>query len=248
MNDLTEIITIVEIKRRAEQGRTRPFLCRGEDDKWYWVKGNGAGKAALCREWIAGRIAQAFGLPIPRFVQADVPRELVEFSAVEGVQDLGAGVAFGSENVDGTHDLAYSEIGDVPEDVRRKTLVFDWWVQNEDRTLGTYGGNVNLLRVATSQSVFVIDHNLAFDSTFDTARWRTSHVFRTELDAWPDGFSIALEPVLRDIGSRLDEFWAELPDVWIETATLLPEFSLARLHDVLGRFQAADSLFGMVVK
>ena len=50
--------TIVEIKRRAEQGRTRPFLCRGDDDKWYWVKGNGAGKASLCREWLAGELTR----------------------------------------------------------------------------------------------------------------------------------------------------------------------------------------------
>ena len=245
---MTESITVIEIKRRAEQGRSRPFLCRGDDDKWYWVKGNGAGKAALCREWIAGRIAQAFGLPIPRFVQAEVPWELVEFSAVEGVRDLGAGVAFGSEHVEGADDLTYSEIGDVPEDVRRKTLVFDWWVQNEDRILGENGGNVNVLRVATSQSVFVIDHNLAFDATFDAARWRSDHVFRTELDTWPDGFGVALEPDMRDIGSRLDAFWAELPDEWIETATLLPEVSLARLHAVLGRFRTADSLFGRVTR
>ena len=62
---MTSEITIMEIKRRSEQGVTRPFLCRGDDGRWYWVKGNGAGKLALCREWIAGRIAQLMGLPIP---------------------------------------------------------------------------------------------------------------------------------------------------------------------------------------
>ena len=51
------------IRRGKEQGVTRPFRCRGENGKWYWVKGNYAGKVALCSEWIAGRLAQAFGLP-----------------------------------------------------------------------------------------------------------------------------------------------------------------------------------------
>lgn len=72
-------ITIVEIKRRAEQGVTRPFLCRGDDERWYWVKGNGAGRLALCREWIAGRIAQLMDLPIPPFEQVYVPHEIIDF-------------------------------------------------------------------------------------------------------------------------------------------------------------------------
>jgi len=74
---------------RSSVGHTGPYASyfgRREDDKWCWVKGNGAGKAALCREWIVGRIAQAFGLLVPRFVQAvegadeHRPEYLVEFA------------------------------------------------------------------------------------------------------------------------------------------------------------------------
>jgi len=53
---------------------------------------------------------------------------------------------------------------------------------------------------------------------------------------------------LHDIQRQLDQFWAELPEDWVETATLAPGFSLERLHAVLARFDGANSLFGMVTK
>ncbi len=152
------------------------------------------------------------------------------------------------EHVEGTNDLAFSQVGDVAEAVRRKTLVFDWLVQNEDRILGERGGNVNVLWVAGENSVFVIDHNLAFDTAFNVASWKAQHVFRNDLDAWDAGFALALEPLLKDTQLRLDEYWGELPDEWVDVASLLPEFSLARLHAVLARFAGANSLFGMVTK
>ena len=38
-------VNIVEIIRRSTQGITRPFLCRGDDNWLYYVKGHGAGRA-----------------------------------------------------------------------------------------------------------------------------------------------------------------------------------------------------------
>ena len=37
-------IQIVEVLGRSIQGITRPFICRGEDDRTYFVKGQGAGQ------------------------------------------------------------------------------------------------------------------------------------------------------------------------------------------------------------
>jgi hypothetical protein len=173
---MTSEITIMEIKRRSEQGVTRPFLCRGDDGHWYWVKGNGAGKLALCREWIAGRIAQLMGLPIPPFAQVNVPQDLIGYSAIEGCEELGAGLAFGSEHVEGACDLAFSQIESVPKEVRLRTLLFDWLVQNGDRTLGEAGGNVNLLWVERDLKAYIIDHNLAFDAGF-TLQTHIPHPF-----------------------------------------------------------------------
>ena len=63
-------VTIVEVKRRSRQGVTRPFYCRGDDDRWYWAKGNFAGKAALCYEWLAGRVAQEFKMRFDSAISA----------------------------------------------------------------------------------------------------------------------------------------------------------------------------------
>ncbi len=241
---MTRKPTIVQIKRRADQGQTRPFLCKCDDDLWYWVKGNGAGKIALCREWIAGRIAQDFALPVPRFAQVNVPRELVEFSAVEDVADLGTGLAFASEHVEGAADLTYADICCVPVEIRRKTLVFDWWVQNEDRSLGEKGGNVNILKSTQTGKVFVIDHNLAFDSTFNFGQWRANHVFHSDLGQWEAGFSLALEQTMRYTFNCFATYWAELPDDWVETATSTKEFSFEGLQAVLARFDSVGEVFG----
>jgi hypothetical protein len=62
-------------------------------------------------------------------------------------------------------------------------LVFDWWVENADRSLSPHGGNPNLLWRASENKLLVIDHNLAFDADFDEASFFTTHVFRQEADA-----------------------------------------------------------------
>lgn len=70
-------ITIVEIIKKAEQGLSSPFLCRGDDDALYFVKGRASGRASLWAEWLAGHLGQALGLPIPPFHLVDVPAALV---------------------------------------------------------------------------------------------------------------------------------------------------------------------------
>ena len=50
------IVQIVEIIGRATQGVTKPFICRGEDEEIYFVKGRGAGKRSLICEWVVGNL------------------------------------------------------------------------------------------------------------------------------------------------------------------------------------------------
>lgn len=241
-------VHIEEIKRRSEQGRTRPFLCRADDGNWYWVKGNDAGKAGLCYEWLAGRMAKAMGLPIPSFAQVEVQRELVELSAISDIEALGAGTAFGSQHVAGVTDLAFSQICDVSVELRRKVLAFDWLVQNEDRILGERGGNVNILWEASEGAAHIIDHNLSFDPTFDIGGWRANHVFQRDLDDWTEDITVEIEPLLRDTCTQFEEFWEELPEQWLDAAELLPDFSKERCLEVLERYSTADSLFGGVTR
>lgn len=71
-------VQVVEVLRRSEQGMTRPFICRGDDGEIYFVKGVGAGRRSQICEWVAGKLASAFGLPIAPFRLLDVPEELIE--------------------------------------------------------------------------------------------------------------------------------------------------------------------------
>ena len=66
-------ITVVEVIKQADQGLSSPFLCRGDDDLMYFVKGRASGRASQWAEWLAGHLGQALGLPIPDFRLVDVP-------------------------------------------------------------------------------------------------------------------------------------------------------------------------------
>lgn len=235
-------VTIVQVKRRSEQGMTHPFLCAGDDGKWYWAKGNGAGKAALCYEWLAGRIAQEFGLPIPPFVQAVVPPDLIKYGALPDIVELGAGTVFASENMEGAEEFTLANMRHVPGDLRRKILVFDWLVQNQDRALGEGGGNVNILFLPRDSTIRIIDHNIAFDPDFDLSRLRGDHVSRSAIGDWEQDFVLDIGKQVDGIAGRLSAFFAELPDEWTETAALFPGFSLDRIQKVIERAGSAGGL------
>lgn len=234
-------VTIVQVLRRAEQGVTRPFLCVGDDGKLYWAKGNLAGKASLCYEWLAGRVAQDFDLPIPPFAQATVPPDLVKYSAALDIADLGAGVVFASEHAPGAEEFTLANMRHVPAALRRRILVFDWLVQNHDRTLGECGGNVNILFLPQPSDIRIIDHNIAFDPEFDLHRFRHDHVFRAELDAWSPDFDLDIHARVAHIARRFGDYFAELPAEWLESASLLPAFSLDRLMAIIGRLGGGRS-------
>jgi hypothetical protein len=172
-------LQVVEILERSEQGLTRPFLCRCDDDHLYYVKGRGAGRSSLLCEWLAGHLALAFGLPVPPFAIVEAPPSLVDLFP-EGM-DLGAGPAFGSRVVAHTQELSVSHLCDVPALLQRDVLVFDWWVRNSDRTLTSLNGNPNLLWDADGNQLVVIDHNVAFDREFDGHSFSAMHVFSQQI-------------------------------------------------------------------
>ena len=170
-------VTIEQVRSRAEQGITRPFLCLGDDGNWYYVKGRGIGLRSLLCEWIAGRLAQAFGLPVAAFEQVAVPPELIQTAWRSDLSDLGAGLAFGSRRHEFAQELSISHIHHVDPSLRQEVLVFDWWVHNQDRTLTERGGNPNLLWDQAVGGLVVIDHNQAFDPDFDPRAFLAQHVF-----------------------------------------------------------------------
>lgn len=171
------MLQIVEILRPAEQGRTTPFLCRGEDDRLYYVKGLNTGRQGQWCEWLAGHLGQAFGLPIPTFQVMDVPAELLAITRSEW-QVIGAGPAFASLVQEGRQWLEPSMRKQVPQELRRDVLVFDWWVRNMDR----FDDNPNLLWDGAGKQITVIDHDLAFNPDFWPGLFRDHHIFAEDWD------------------------------------------------------------------
>ena len=244
-------VTITEIISRSEQGVTRPFLCRAENDLLYYVKGRYAGYRAMWCEWAAGRLGRLLGLPIPDFCIADVPRILVEDSSRADAADLGVGPTFASEMVEEAQEIAFADLAAIDAELKQKVLLFDWWVRNEDRTLTEFGGNPNLLRTAGTGQLRVFDLNLAFDDTFDETRFWHSHVFASAVTIWTDEFKREMTRKMQAVLERLPEIWNEMPDEWRHPhgqADGPEEFNLMTVKQRLRRFETNPEDFWAIRK
>jgi hypothetical protein len=174
-------IQIIEIIGRASQGVTKPFICRGEDDEIYFVKGFGAGRRSLICEWVAGGLAVRLGLPVAPFEIVQVPEALISLGSRADLAELGAGLAFGSRRLK-VVELSRSHLAHIPVSLQRAVLAFDWWIRNADRTLSEEGGNPNLFWDVQLQRLVVIDHNQAFDEEFSERNFSELHAFHEQID------------------------------------------------------------------
>ncbi|MBL9113927.1 MAG: hypothetical protein JNJ83_02900 [Verrucomicrobiaceae bacterium] len=230
-------ITITEILGRAEQGMTRPFVCRGDDMMTYYIKGAYAGLRSLCCEWVANRLVNRVlprvSLGVPLSTIAEVPAALIEGSARKDARDLGSGLVFASQRMEGGQELNWSAAQGWPEETMALLLLLDLWLQNEDRSLSALGGNPNLLveQIPPSRDddregamlkdqprpemLWVYDFNLAFDEDFSRERFFGAHVFGEALRVWPEGFRERMEPRLRAALGEVRAIFAELPLEWL---------------------------------
>lgn len=105
--------------------------------------------------------------------------------------------------------------------LQKEIYLFDLWINNSDRTLSDKDtGNVNLLFSRSLKKLFLIDHNLAFDSNLSDAQF-THHIFsrvnRSKTNAnW--SFNLVDRPYLQDKFSEaiqcIDEVFSEIPEEW----------------------------------
>jgi hypothetical protein len=233
---------IIEIWGRTEQGMTKPYRCSTDDECSYFVKSAGAGWRSLVCEWLAGRLATAFGLPLPPIAQVRVDDFLAEIFRAQGDHDLAAGLAFGSQQVRHVRDFEPALVTKCKPAFRRDLVAFDWWVHNADRTLGELSGNPNLLWVPGEERPVVIDHNLAFDPGFDPQLFADTHVFAEDLRA------ILGDWVLRaDYEQRfcallpvLNAAWSELPHNWTHDEDNHPRMALSSFEATISRAQQED--------
>lgn len=209
------VIVIEEILGRAKQGRTEPFLCRGNDGRLYYVKGKHAGRRGQVAEWLGSSLALSFGLPAAPCVIVEVSVALIAISPAEW-RELGEGFAFGSLAIQPTMEANLVNMAKVPTPTRRDLLVFDWWIRNADRTLTQYGGNPNLLWNAQEEKIVVIDHNLAFDEDFDAHDFLDCHIFREEWNSVAQDWvaRVEYEERLKRCLRELETIWDKMPDEW----------------------------------
>lgn len=208
-------LQVIEIVRRLDQGVTRPFLVRAEDDALYVAKGREAAPRGLMAEWICAHLGRGLGLSVPEFALLDVPSELVKAFGSPGAA-LGAGLVFGSRQEPNVQEFAVAQLPRIPAEERRRLLAFDWWVENADRSLTPQGGNPNLLWRAADRRLLVIDHNLAFDPAFDETAFFATHVFREEAGSL-FGDLVCRAETSRWLASGLDSFDVavdSLPPAW----------------------------------
>jgi len=225
------VLTITDIITPAEQGITKPFLCRADDGYHYFVKRPGtAGRKALIAEYVAGCMADRLGLPVPPFAIAEVPRSLLALRPSEERSDWGEGPAFASRMVERTVELRITDIERVPLAVRASVLLFDAWVGNDDRQLGELGGNPNMLWSDHVGRLTIIDHNLAFETPAGVVL--ANHAFNAAASAWDLVFQATWIGHLRSAAAELPLVWNQIPDEWLEAAASLItlEHVRERLH------------------
>lgn len=238
-------VTIQQVRGRAEQGMTSPFLCLGDDGYWYYVKGCGAGLRSLICEWVVGRMARAFGLPVPPFEQLDVPEALIVTDVRPDLAELGPGLVFGSRRVDFVQELSVSHLTKIASPLRQDVLVFDWWVHNLDRHLTSLGGNPNLLWDQANGALVVIDHNQAFDPGFNSEVFfdQLRHVFLPASGGLCDDLiGRALYAERFSVGLAVfDQACAEIPDSWWWVDHDVPvNFDRQQARDLLMRYVRED--------
>lgn len=172
------MLEIVEITGLSDQGKSKPYLCRGEDEQLYYVKGQNASSSARCREWIVGNLAKAFGLIVPPFCLVHVSSELLAETRQEW-KNIGSGVAFASSMQNGYQWFELGFVDSVEKQLRRDLVMFDWWIRNQDRE----ENNTNLLWNSLSNSLLVIDFDASFDASFFPTFFKSYHVFSRD---WQD--------------------------------------------------------------
>lgn len=173
--------SVSEVIKQMAAGVTTPWLCECEDGVKVVAKSiDELPPYQLVAEWVAGHLGVEFGIPVPGIRILDGLSNALSMLPDRPGHMLDVGPAFGSIYIENSADLQYSAIRNIDAKLKSDILIFDVWVKNDDRTLSPVGGNVNLLHRIDTKQLVVFDHNLAFDTTLDTAAIVERHVFSGE--------------------------------------------------------------------
>jgi len=241
-------VTATRYVTPLREGGSLPAIIEADDDGLYVLKfrGAGQGRRALVAEVVAGELARALGLRVPRLVVADLDPVLARAEPDPEIQDLLAASAGANLGVDFLPSaLPFNPAaGPAPEpDLAADVVWFDALVTNVDRT----PQNPNLLW--WHGRLWLIDHGAAL--YFHHAPEPEPGHARTRFAAsaghvlLPYASSVAaadarLAPLVD--ATLLDEVAATVPDEWLDgdDRRRYVEYLLERLEAPRGFVEEAD--------
>ncbi|KKO45135.1 hypothetical protein WG68_11950 [Arsukibacterium ikkense] len=233
------MLDVIEIQCKASQGRTEPYLCRLSDDERYYIKGPQAGAKGLINEAVCAYLGNVLQLNVPTHCCAYLSPALLRFDdAASRVLGLGDSVVFASKLISDLLEVTPTSVSNMHAQFARDLFLFDYWIRNEDRTMTENGGNPNLFFRAASNQYVVLDHNLAFDSSYNFKANACTHLafnawFSAQHDAiWRSHYSAKLAIALQGLA----QYAATLPPAWLEEA---PGY-LAEINDTLTLFNSDE--------
>lgn len=207
-------VPVVALCGRAANGDSRPWLAEGADGHCYFLKRDNVTPDRLAMDYLMSRLAEECGLPVPRVRILDLPRILLNHSALGESGELTPGPAFGSQRVDFAEEIRSAHLPSIDEETQQRCLCFDWWTRNPDRCLDRIGGDPNILWDPLLQQIFLIDHDRCLDPGFDPVQFRQRHAFR-------DVRSFIERPLLAKWRTRFESaiyhlaaIWDEMPADW----------------------------------
>lgn len=171
-------VALVELIRPADQGMSRPYLGRGEDDALYYIKGRQTDRHSIWSEWICAHLANAFGLRLPPFCLVHVSETLLD----EAPHHPTAGWCCRSAD---PHCEPTSQTPARPT-VAASSPSLPRWVQTNGHPVVAASQMPGPHRDYASPELVVIDHNRAFEPEFDAAFFVEHHVFAGSINGLHD--------------------------------------------------------------
>lgn len=154
------------------------------------------------------------------------------------VLGLGDSMVFASKLIPDLLEVTPTSVFSMPTQFARDLFLFDYWIRNEDRTMSEHGGNPNLFYRAAAKQYVVLDHNLAFDSSYNFKANAGMHLaydvwFSSQHDAlWRSHYSAKLTIALQGLA----QYAATLPAPWLENT---PGY-LAEIYETLSLFNSDE--------
>ena len=220
MPDALRRVTATRYVTPLREGGSLPGLVEADDDGLYVAKFRGAGQgpAALVAEVIAGELARALGLPVPKLVLAELDPELPRAEPDEEIQDLltaSAGTNLGVDFLPGALPFTPAAAHAVDPAFAADVVWFDALVTNVDRT----PRNPNLL--VWHGRTWLIDHGAALYRQHgeaplaDSARARFAHIGDHVLLPAAEPIAAADERLAERAREAVAGAAALVPDQWL---------------------------------